>query len=71
MKSQRPKLYIAQGYLPLESGPSKSTPIVHQLPPGGTILINKMVIFYKTWKKCNEIQLTKKQNGLEQIEKPS
>ena len=27
-----------------------------------------MVIFYKTWKKCNESQLTKKQNVLEQIE---
>ena len=25
-----------------------------------------MVIFYKKWKKYNEIQLTKKQNGLEQ-----
>ena len=26
-----------------------------------------MVIFYKTWKKCHEIQVNKKQNGLEQF----
>ena len=28
-----------------------------------------MVIFYKKWKKYNEIQLTKKQNGLELYER--
>ena len=27
-----------------------------------------MVIFYKTWKKFNEIQLTKTKNELEHIE---
>ena len=26
-----------------------------------------MVVFYKKWKKHNEIQLTKQQNGLEQL----
>ena len=50
--------------------PNLSMPIVHPLPPGRGDNINKhnMVIFYKTWEKRNEIQLTKKLNGLEQIE---
>ena len=60
---------IAQAYLPqgslrpktVDEFPNYSTNIVHPLPPWGEDNINKhnMVIFYKTWKKCNEIQLTK------------
>ena len=49
----------------------KSTAGTNKSPDGlshpnrNTIIINKnMVIFYKKCKKYNEIQLTKKQNGL-------
>ena len=31
---------------------------------GDNINKHKMVIFYKTWKKCNEIQLTKNKMDL-------
>ena len=68
-KNEVPKAKtIAQAYFPLGSLrpktvdeiPNYFTPIVHPLSPGGDN-INKhyMVIFYKTWKKCHEIQLTK------------
>ena len=37
----------------------------HPLSPGGdNINKNNMVIFYKTWKKCHEIQSTKNKMNL-------
>ena len=41
------------------------TPIVHPLSPWrGNINEHNMVIFYKTWKKCHEIELTKNKMDL-------
>ena len=71
-KSRRPNLTIARAYSPpgslrqksVDELPNWSTPIINPLSTGrggGAILINiiHMVIFYKKWKKYNEIQLTK------------
>ena len=46
------------------AGTNKRSPDGLSNPNQNTIIKQNMVIFYKKWKKYNEIQLTKKQNGV-------
>ena len=68
MKSQRPKLLLRPIFPRGRYAPKQRMNFVTNLhlyhspsttPWGDNINKHNMVIFNKTWKKCNEIQLTK------------
>ena len=47
-----------------EAGTKERNADCQSLPNQNTMLINIMVLFYKIWKKYNEIQLTKNKMDL-------